>query len=126
MNTSLRHSLTRNGFRALNRVVIPAAKKGVGSPPWLGFGVVVMETIGRRSGEPRQVPLLSARMGNTVVMSTVRNPSQWVENAAASGSARVWVGGSDRAGTASVRRGLLQVVRVDLDEDPDLTPALAS
>jgi hypothetical protein len=126
MNASLRRSITRTGFRALNRVVLPAAKKGLASPPRLGFGVVVLETVGRRSGLRREVPLLSARVGDTLVMSTVRNPSQWVENAAAAGSARVWVGGADRAGTASVRRGPLQVVRVDLDDDPDLTPALAS
>ena len=125
MNATIRQSVTRRGFGALNRVVLPAVKTGLASPPRLGFGLVVLETVGRRSGKRRQVPLVSARLGDTLVMSTVRNPSQWVENAAASGSARVWVGGTDRGATASVRRGLLQLVRVDLD-DPDVTPALAS
>jgi deazaflavin-dependent oxidoreductase (nitroreductase family) len=89
-------------------------RRGVGSPLPLGVGLVVLETVGRRSGRPRQVPLVSARIGDTLIVSTVRRPSQWVENVAATGSARVWLGGTARSGTATIRRGPLQVVSVDL------------
>lgn len=123
MSAALRQSVTRRGFRALNRVVLPALKTGLASPLPLGVGLVVLETVGRRSGLRREVPLVSIRVGNTLLMSTVRRRSQWVENAAASGSARAWLGGSVRPGTATVRRGPLQVVVLELDERP--APALA-
>jgi deazaflavin-dependent oxidoreductase (nitroreductase family) len=119
VNLPLSRSLTRNGFRTLNRVVLPVVKRGVGSPLPLGVGLVVLETVGRRSGRPRQVPLVSARIGDTVIVSTVRRPSQWVENVAAAGAARVWLGGTKRSGTATIRRGPLQVVSVDLTPDRD-------
>lgn len=124
MSTSIRSSVSRRGFRALNRVVLPALKTGLASPLPLGFGLVVLETVGRRSGLQREVPLVSVRLGDRIVVSTVRRRSQWVENAAAAGSARVWVGGTARPGTATVRRGPLQVVVLDLD-DLERTPALA-
>lgn len=125
MNEALRQSVTQAGFRALNRVVLPAVKKGLASPLPLGFGLVVLETVGRKSGLRRQMPLVSARLGNTVVVSTVRQKSQWLENVAAAGSASVWVGGRSRPGTATVRRGHLQLVVLDLSDVPTPTPAAA-
>ncbi len=125
MNAGLRQNLTRGAFRALNRAVLPAVKTGLASPLRLGVGLVVLETVGRRSGLRREVPLVSARFGDTIVMSTVRHPSQWVENAAAAGSARVWVGGAARPGTASVRRGPLQLVVLDLHDGAEPAAAIA-
>lgn len=125
MSSSIRQSVSRRGFRALNRVVLPALKTGLASPLPLGVGLVVLETIGRRSGLQREVPLVSVRLGDTILVSTVRRRSQWVENAAASGSARVWVGGTPRPGTATVRRGPLDIVVLDLDGAPEGSPALA-
>lgn len=114
---SLRRSFAREGFRTLNQVVLPAVKRGIGSPLPLGVGLVVVETVGRKTGKVRQVPLVSARVGDRVVVSTVRQRSQWVENVAAAGSARVWLGGTARPGTAEVRRGPLQLVSIELEPD---------
>lgn len=125
MSASIRQTVSRRGFRALNRVVLPALKTGLASPLPLGVGLVVLETVGRRSGLPREVPLVSVRLGDTIVVSTVRRRSQWVENVAASGSARAWVGGIARPVTATVRRGPLQVVVLELDDEPERSPALA-
>ncbi len=117
--SSFRQFVTHSGFQGLNRFVIPIVKAGLVSPLPVGIGLVVLEPIGRRSGLPRQVPLVSVRVGDTIMMSTVRNRSQWEENADASGSARAWVGGVVRPGTASVRRGRLQVVVLDLGREAE-------
>jgi len=102
--------LVRHGFRALNSVALPLVRAGIGSPPPLGVGIVVLETTGRRSGLPRQVPLAALRVGDTVTVSTVRPDSQWVKNVEAGGDTAVYAGGTRRATTASVRRGPLNVV----------------
>ena len=109
-----RRMVLRSGFRTLNRVVLPAVRAGVGSPLPVGAGLVVLETTGRVSGLPRQVPLVATRVGRRVTVSTVRPSSQWVRNALAEPDVAVWVGGRRRRGTAEVTHGPLQVATVTL------------
>lgn len=111
-----RRRVLRHGFRALNKLVLPAVRAGLGSPLPVGAGLVVLETTGRVSGEPRQVPLVATRVGTRVTVSTVRPSSQWVRNALADPDVAVWVGGRRRTGTASVEPGVLHVTTVVLDD----------
>ena len=93
-------SLSKTVFDSINRVVCPLARRGVVSPPPVGGGVVVLETTGRRSGLPREVPLLATRLGDRLYVSTVRTGSQWVRNAEADPRVGVWLHGFRRDGIA--------------------------
>lgn len=105
---------TRTAFRALNSVVRPLLKRGAGSPLPIGAGLVVLETTGRSSGLPREVPLVAARLGDRVLVSTVRRRSQWVRNLDAEPQAHVWLGGERRPVTASLQRGPFDVASLAL------------
>ncbi len=107
-------SITQRGFSALNRVVRPAVRAGIANPFPIGAGAVVLETTGRRSGLTRAVPVLSTRFGDTLTVSTVRSNSQWIRNAEADPNVAVWLGGTRRDAVATVKRGPLNTIRLDL------------
>lgn len=114
MTDVLPSTVTSTAFRALNSVVRPALSAGLGNPWPVGIGAVVVETTGRRSGRPRRVPLLAARCGDRLAVSTVRADSHWFANLEADPGVRVQLFGDDRAATASSYRGPLNVAVLDL------------
>lgn len=104
-------------FRRINRVVKPLVKTGLGSLLPVGLGAVVLESTGRISGKPREVPVLGFRVGDRVVVSTVRSNSQWMKNLEANDQAAVWWGGKRLDATATVRRGPLNVIDLERDRE---------
>jgi deazaflavin-dependent oxidoreductase (nitroreductase family) len=90
-------------FRAVNAVMEPLVRAGLGSPGVVGPGAIVVETIGRKSGRATNVPLLAYRLGELLVVSTVRGDrSQWVKNLAARPEVRYWSCGRPHDATALV------------------------
>jgi deazaflavin-dependent oxidoreductase (nitroreductase family) len=84
-------------FRALNRVVEPLVRAGLGSPRIVPGGFIVLETRGRKSGRLHRVPLAATRLGGYVLVGTLRGGrSQWVQNLAASPRTRFWLAGRPR------------------------------
>ena len=111
----LQAEIARKGFQTLNKAVVPLVKAGVGSPwPYIGGGVVMLETKGRKSGLPREVPLLGFRIGDKVIVSTVRSGSQWAKNLDADNSARVWLNGKPQSARGDVDAGPLTVATLKL------------
>ena len=106
----MRCDVAQAGFRALNSLLLPAVRAGFASPLPVGVGLVVVETTGRKSRLPRQVPVVAFRSGDNVTVSTVRGNSQWLANLEATPVAAVWRSGVRREVTATVQRGTLNVV----------------
>lgn len=101
-------------YTGLNSVVEPLARAGWLAPLPVGVGIVVLESEGRRSGRPRSRPLLAARLGEQLVVGTVRPRSDWVANAKAAPTSTVWSRGGPEAVTARVTdlpRGSLTTLR---------------
>lgn len=84
----------------------------------MGIGLVVVETTGRTSGLPRQVPLVATRFGDTVTVSTVRSGSQWLKNLEAAPTAAIYQFGRRSPVSASVRRGPLNVATLSAGLSP--------
>ncbi len=106
-------------FRLLNTFVAPMVKAGAGNPLPIGGGSVVVETIGRVSGQLREVPLLSMRLGDHILVSTVRDDSQWLRNLEADDRSAVWLFGRRRTARAvSIERGPISIVVLELSDVP--------
>jgi len=100
----------------MNGLVRPLVKAGLGSPLPIGLGAVVLETTGRVSGLQREVPVIGLRLGKRVIVSTVRERSQWLRNAETDENTAVWYCGQRHETTAGVRRGPLNIVTLDASE----------
>lgn len=81
-------------FRCLNAVVEPAVRRGIGSPALVPASLIVLETVGFKSGEKRRTPLWSMGLGPYRIVSTSRGKrSFWVKNLVKQPRARYYLGG---------------------------------
>ena len=84
--------------KVFNPLVKAAARAGLPTP-----GVVILETTGRRSGQPRRVPVTKALDGDTLWIVTEHGRrAGYVRNLEADTRVRVRVGRRWRTGTARV------------------------
>ncbi len=90
-------------FRLLNAVVEPAVRKGIGSPTLAPASLIVLETVGFKSGEKRRTPLWSICLGRYRIVSTARGDrSFWVKNLLKQPRVKYYVGGRPRDSQAIV------------------------
>lgn len=90
-------------FQNLNAVVEPWVRAGAGSPGLAPAGLIVLETIGRKSRTPRRTPLVGVLLEGVLIVSTIRGTrSQWVRNAIERPSVRYWLAAREHTGSAAV------------------------
>jgi len=88
-------------FRALNSMVEPVARAGFFSPDRWPVGVIVLETVGRRSTRPRSTPVMAIVIDGHAIVGTARGErSDWFRNLQAAPDARYWLGGKLHEGRA--------------------------
>ena len=90
----------RAAARAFWRLFNPLARRAAGVAPWW----VVLETVGRRSGEPRRVPLARGPVdGHTVWLISVHGAhASFAYNIASNPRVRLKLSGRWQEGTAVV------------------------
>jgi len=90
-------------FRALNAVVEPAVRKGLASSRWTPSTLIVLETVGHKTGKTRRTPLLANRLGKHLLVSTFRGDrSFWVKNLEQSPDTSYYIGGKQVFSSAVV------------------------
>jgi deazaflavin-dependent oxidoreductase (nitroreductase family) len=90
-------------FRRLNAFLEPAVRFGIGSPTFTPASLIVLETVGFKSGLPRSTPLWSIRLGRYRIISTVRGQrSFWVKNLLQQPAVSYYLGGRQRESYAIV------------------------
>ena len=96
-----RRASTFVSAKVFNRLVLAAARAGLPTP-----SVVILETTGRRSGEPRRVPVTRMLEGDTLWIVTEHGrKAGYVRNIESDPRVRVRIGRRWRAGTAHVLAG---------------------
>ncbi|MDH4041518.1 MAG: nitroreductase family deazaflavin-dependent oxidoreductase [Gammaproteobacteria bacterium] len=97
------NKLEREFFRKLNALVEPAVRRGLGSPRIAPAGLIVLESVGFKTGQPRRTPLAAMRLGSYVFVSTVRGErSFWVKNLQKQPRVRYFRGGREHEARAFV------------------------
>jgi deazaflavin-dependent oxidoreductase (nitroreductase family) len=92
-----RRASTFASHRLLNPFVKAAARAGLPLP-----GLVILETTGRKTGQPRRTPVGKALEGDTLWVLAEHRRGGYVRNIEANPRVRVRVGRSWRKGTARV------------------------
>ncbi len=89
-------------FKQLNSIAKPRIKAGLGSPGLLPAGLIVLETVGRKSGRAFEVPVVASTCGDYILIGTVRGSSQWIKNLAAMSEVDYWIKGKTRQARVNV------------------------
>jgi deazaflavin-dependent oxidoreductase (nitroreductase family) len=96
-----RRASTFVSARLINPLVLAAERAGLPTP-----SVVILETTGRRSGEPRRVPVTRLLEGDTLWIVTEHGrKAGYVRNIDSDPRVRVRIGRRWRTGTAHVLEG---------------------
>jgi deazaflavin-dependent oxidoreductase (nitroreductase family) len=91
-------------LQRINATVEPRVRSGFGSPGLLPAGLIVLETIGRKTGKRYRTPLLAtlAPGGYLWVSTILGRRANWLRNAQANADVRYWLKGRPHRGRAIV------------------------
>ena len=101
---SWRRTVQRIGRHTFNPVAVGLLRLGLPAPPYTPRSALVMETVGRRSGKRRATPMGYVRDGDAslLVVAERGRRADWVRNARAAGTVRVWLGRQAHRGRVTV------------------------
>jgi deazaflavin-dependent oxidoreductase (nitroreductase family) len=99
-----RRTIQKVGRRTINPVAIRLLKLGLPAPPYSPKSALVMETVGRRSGRRWVTPMGYVRetADSVLVVAEHGRRADWVRNALAAGTVRVWLGRKEYGGSITV------------------------
>jgi deazaflavin-dependent oxidoreductase (nitroreductase family) len=99
-----RRAVQRVGRRTVNPVTVTLLRLGLPAPPYTPRSALVMETVGRRTGRRRTTPMGYTRESDDqlLVVAEHGRRADWVRNATAAGTVRIWLGRQERRGRITV------------------------
>ena len=101
---SWRRAVQRVGRRTINPVTVTLLRLGLPAPPYTPRSALVMETVGRRTGKRRVTPMGYARESDHTLLVVAEHGrrADWVRNALAAGTVRIWLGRQEHRGRITV------------------------
>ncbi|GAC1364948.1 MAG: hypothetical protein NVSMB32_08010 [Actinomycetota bacterium] len=92
---------------SLNPAAVGVLRLGLPFPPYAPDGALVLETFGRTSGKRRLTPMGCLREGSQrlLVVAEHGRKADWVRNALAAPTVRLWLAGRQMQGRISVVEG---------------------
>lgn len=99
-----RRAVQRVGRLTINPVTVTLLRLGLPAPPYTPKSALVMETVGRRTGKRRVTPMGYARESDDslLVVAEHGRRADWVRNALAAGTVRIWLGRQEHRGRITV------------------------
>lgn len=98
---------------SLNQAAVGVLRLGLPFPPYQPGSALVMETLGRKSGNRRLTPMGCLRVADRLlVVAEHGRKADWLRNALAAGSVRIWLAGRPL-------QGRVHVIEAGPDADPE-------
>ena len=94
--------LPANLLKTAGRNLMPWIEMGIGNPLLWPTGAVVVEVTDKDSDRTYKLPLTATRVGNLMVLTSLRRQAGWLQNLIAKPEMRYWFVGQPRQATAFV------------------------
>lgn len=89
-------------IKTLGQSLTPLIEMGFGNPLLWPTGAVVVEVTDRDSERAYKLPLTATRIGNLILLTSLRREAGWLQNLMAKPNVRYWFAGRPRRAKAFV------------------------
>ncbi|MBL8202946.1 MAG: hypothetical protein JNM09_01860 [Blastocatellia bacterium] len=89
-------------IKTLGQSLTPLIEMGVGNPLLWPTGAVVVEVMDKDSDRTYKLPLTATRIGNLLLLTSLRRQASWLQNLMAKPDVRYWFAGRPQLATAFV------------------------